>query len=82
MTTRRSAERRATADADREEKLRALHDQLAQQVAALRSGDDWQRWLAAAARFHNYSTGREGYSNLANSSSTRPRWQALGVAPG
>ena len=57
MTTRRSAERRATADADREEKLRALHDQLAQQVAALRSGDDWQRWLAAAARFHNYSFG-------------------------
>lgn len=40
--------------------LQVLHDRLAEQVAALRSGQDWQRWLATAARFHTYSTGREG----------------------
>jgi DNA primase len=39
----------------RQEKLEALHERLAQQVEALRSGDDWQRWLSVAARFPTYS---------------------------
>ncbi|WP_088312713.1 ArdC family protein [Kineosporia sp. R_H_3] len=39
------------------DKLQVLHDRLAEQVAALRSGQDWQRWLATAARFHTYSFG-------------------------
>ena len=42
-------------EAARPDKLTALHDQLAEQVAALRTGADWQRWLAVAARFHAYS---------------------------
>jgi DNA primase len=36
-------------------KLEALHENLARQVEALRSGDDWQRWLAVASRFTTYS---------------------------
>ena len=31
-------------------KLDELHTVLAEQVAALRDGQDWQRWLATAAR--------------------------------
>ena len=45
-------ERREQASAD---KLTALHEQLAEQVAALRTGDDWRRWLDVAHRFHSYS---------------------------
>src|SRR5215213_6482530 len=37
------------------DKLAALHERLAAEVAALRTGEDWQRWLAVAARFHTYS---------------------------
>src|SRR5215213_6423429 len=37
------------------DKLTALHERLAAEVAALRTGQDWQRWLAVAARFHTYS---------------------------
>jgi DNA primase len=43
------------AGAARADRLQAQHDRLAEQVAALRTGDDWQRWLATAARFHTYS---------------------------
>jgi len=45
-------ERREHASAD---KLAALHDRLAEQVAALRTGQDWRRWLDVAHRFHTYS---------------------------
>ncbi len=45
-------ERREHASAD---KLAALHERLAEQVAALRSGQDWRRWLDVAHRFHTYS---------------------------
>jgi hypothetical protein len=55
---------KAKAEAAREEKLQALHDRLTEQVSALRSGEDWQRWLRSAARFHDYSTGREGVFEL------------------
>jgi DNA primase len=44
--------RREQASAD---KLTALHGQLAEQVAALRTGEDWRRWLEVAGRFHRYS---------------------------
>jgi antirestriction protein ArdC len=39
-------------DADR---LRRVHDQLADAVTALASSDGWRRMLAVAARFHHYS---------------------------
>jgi DNA primase len=44
--------RREQASAD---KLAALHDQLTERVAALRTGEDWRRWLEVAGRFHRYS---------------------------
>jgi hypothetical protein len=44
--------RREQATAD---KLAALHERLAEQVAALRSGEDWRRWLDVGGRFHTYS---------------------------
>lgn len=64
MTGKKPSTGRWTGDAEREENLRALHEQLAQQVADLHSGADWQRWLAAASRFHSYSTGSEGVFEL------------------
>jgi DNA primase len=42
-------------EAVRAAKLDALHATLTEQIAALRTGQDWQQWLAVAARFHNYS---------------------------
>ncbi len=50
--TAAARERREQASAD---KLAALHDRLAEQVAALRTGEDWRRWLDVAHRFHTYS---------------------------
>lgn len=44
-----------TAQAGQRERVAALHRTLEEQVAALRSGEDWTRWLQAAARFHDYS---------------------------
>lgn len=44
-----------TSPADREAKLAALHERLANQVRELRTGEDWTRWLAVASRFHDYS---------------------------
>ena len=38
-----------------EEKLRAAQALLAEEVAALRSGDDWQRFLEVHANLHAYS---------------------------
>ena len=40
---------------DRTERLEGLQQQLADQVAALVSGEDWARMLETAARFHRYS---------------------------
>ena len=50
-----TAERKAKAQAGRDQKLQELHEKLQDQVAALRTGEDWQRWLSFAARFHSYS---------------------------
>lgn len=72
-------ERREQAQAD---KLAALHERLAQQVAALRTGDDWRRWLEVASRFHDYS-----FNNTLLICAQRPHatlvagyeaWRALG----
>ncbi len=38
-----------------DDKRKALIDKLGQQVEALRTSEGWQKWLAAAARFHDYS---------------------------
>src|SRR5215218_6591841 len=58
MADRRRADRAARRPRNeqaRADKLTALHDRLAAEVAVLRTGQDWQRWLAVAARFHTYS---------------------------
>lgn len=63
-------------------KLETLHDRLTEQIAALRTGTDWQRWLSVAARFHNYS-----FNNVLLIAAQRPgatavagyeAWKALG----
>jgi antirestriction protein ArdC len=41
---------------DRSDKLAEAHDRLAQAVEALVSGDDWQAFLAMAAKLHGYSS--------------------------
>ena len=53
--TRRPQPGRRSSPEAGQEKLEALHEQLVRQVEALRSGADWQRWLAAASRFTTYS---------------------------
>src|SRR3954447_5226136 len=50
-----SPPRRPSNEQARADKLAALHERLAAEVAALRTGQDWQRWLTVAARFHTYS---------------------------
>lgn len=50
-----SPRRSAATDEQRQEKLNALHERLHREVQALVSGDDWQRWLQVASRFHTYS---------------------------
>jgi DNA primase len=72
----------AERDAAHLAKLEALHATLTEQVAALRDGSDWQRWLAVAARFHHYSL-----NNVLLIAAQRPQatavagfraWKALG----
>jgi hypothetical protein len=60
-----AADRRRQAE-QREAKLAALQERLQTEVAALRSGRDWTRWLDVARRFHTYSTGAVGYSRSVN----------------
>jgi hypothetical protein len=40
---------------DRTDKLNEAHQRLATAVAELVSGDDWQRFLALAAKLHGFS---------------------------
>ena len=49
-----AADRRRQAE-QREAKLAALHERLHTEVTALRSGENWTRWLDVARRFHTYS---------------------------
>jgi hypothetical protein len=37
------------------DKLRAAHDKLQDAVAEIVSGDDWQRMLKVASKFHRYN---------------------------
>ena len=46
---------RARAADRRADKLAAMHSQLRAGIAALRSGEDWRRWLRLAGRFPTYS---------------------------
>lgn len=55
----RSPEQIAAAADARAERLEGLHQQLAHGVAAIRDGDSWADWLAAAAKFHRYSFGNQ-----------------------
>ncbi len=45
----------AEREAARTAKLEQLHTTLAEQVGAIRNGQDWQRWLNVAATFPSYS---------------------------
>ena len=45
----------STKTESRSDKLRAAHDKLQQAVAEIASGDDWQRMLKVASKFHRYS---------------------------
>ena len=40
-----------------EDRLTEAQERIAQAVADIASGADWQRMLTVAARFHQYSTG-------------------------
>lgn len=64
------------------EKVRELHDQLAEGVAALASDEDWRRWLDVAARFHDYSPTNTLLIMLQRPDATQVagyrKWQELG----
>ena len=64
------------------DKLKAAHDKLQAAVEAIVSGDEWQRMLKSAARFHKYS-----FSNILLIQIQRPdatlvagfnKWKSLG----
>ena len=61
------------------DKLAALHDRLSAQVEALVDSQDWRAFLAVAARFHRYSTGVSGISELCECSRRHQAegWEAL-----
>lgn len=62
MSRRRAASAPAAAaarDSARAAKLEQLHATLAEEVAALRNGQDWQRWLTVAARLPQYSVNNQ-----------------------
>ncbi len=76
-----AAERAKAAEAG-QEKLAQLHKELADQVASLRSGEEWRTYLDLAARFHDYS-----FNNVLLIRRQRPdatlvagygAWQAMG----
>jgi hypothetical protein len=78
----RTPEELAEREQARAAKLEELHTTLAEQVAALRDGQDWQRWLATAARLPDYSL-----NNVLLIAAQRPQatavagftaWKALG----
>jgi hypothetical protein len=56
----------------RTDRLRAAHDKLTQAVESISSGEDWQRMLKVASRFHRYSSGGITYSKLLNSYRSAP----------
>ena len=44
-----------TQTATRTDRLKAAHDKLTEAVESIVSGDDWQRMLKVASKFHKYS---------------------------
>lgn len=78
----RTPEAMKHAERMRQEKVTELHSRLAAAVAGIQSGEDWQRFLAAAGRFHHYSA-----NNILLIAAQRPdatrvagfkTWQSLG----
>src|SRR5207244_9968641 len=68
--------------ADREARVRALHEQLVEGVRALTTSEDWVRALEQAARFHRYSWRNSLLIALQRPEATRVAgyrtWQSLG----
>lgn len=56
--------RRPPPGLSQEDKLEAIHAHLVEAVADLATSEGWARMLAAAARFHDYSGGGVGISEL------------------
>jgi DNA primase catalytic core len=77
-STSRDVERKAIHD----RKLEELHSRLADQIAQLTSGADWQAWLKVAARFHAYSFSNTLLIHAQRPDATRVAgyraWQSLG----
>ena len=71
-TKPRSTARDAAQAAEaREAKLTAIHEQLAAAVENLTTGEAWADMLAAASRFHRYSTGGVGIFEVRECSRSR-----------
>lgn len=82
--TRRSVseERRQATDQARRETVEALHRQLAEQVGSLDNRAEWERYLAFARSFHQYSFGNRLLIMLQDPDATAVAgyraWQAKG----
>jgi antirestriction protein ArdC len=67
---------------DRADRLASAHADLAAAIEALSSGEDWQRMLEAASRFHRYSANNVFLIMLQRPDATRvagyKTWQKLG----
>src|SRR5687767_10806987 len=65
----------------RTDKLHAAHEKLQQAVAEITSGDDWQRMLQVASKFHSYSFNNQLMIFLQRPGATRVagfrKWQEL-----
>jgi antirestriction protein ArdC len=79
---RSSSTGRAKGAAERDEKIAALHAQIAEGVEGLVTAGAWQAMLDAAAKFHAYSFGNQMLIALQSPTATRVAgfrtWQALG----
>ena len=64
------------------DKLKAAHDKLQAAVEEIVSGDDWQRMLKVASKFHNYSFNNQLLIFLQRPDATQVagfnRWKSLG----
>ena len=72
----------ANATADRADKLASAHADLVAAVESLTSGEDWQRMLETASRFHRYSANNVFLIMLQRPDATRVAgyrtWQITG----
>jgi hypothetical protein len=64
------------------EELTQAHERLTQAVESIVSGDDWQRMLRTAAKFHRYSFQNQLLISFQNSDATHVagfnKWKSLG----